>query len=758
MNSVFNLPQGITSVGDNFARDMFSGCGGAKFCMNSEFNLPQKITSVGNYFAAYMFYGCGGAMFCMNSVFNLPQEITGSAGIYFADHMFSGCGGDLFTMNSVFNLPQKITSVGNNFAAYMFRGCGGAKFCMNEVFNLPQEITSAGIYFASNMFSGCSGVEFTMNSVFNLPQKITSVGNNFASYMFSGCRGVEFVVNDVFTFPTVSTASGSSAFYQTFYNLGVNSLQRRTATSIIGSNTVPASNMATFFGSDCFVDRRYIAVNWGGGGLTITVTYNPGTHGTWTASDETYTGLVPGDLMPVFGTKSGATIADSNDPEFIFVGWSTDGGVTIIDTNDLPATVTNSVTYVAIWSKHTYTVVFAPGTHGTWTASDETYTDLTPGDAIPVFGTKSGATITSSNNPDYTFTNWNPTVPTTIPDNPTSGSGTVTVLTYTAQWKYNAANVDVEESTVTYRGNGATSGAAPVDNNWYTYGDRVTVLGQGSLVRTGYSFLGWSQSSTATAAEFTAGSTFNIYNDADVVLFAVWGQNVYTVTFAPGTHGTFTAQTTIGLHYGDSTPAAPTVTGETGWTFTGWLPTLSATVTDNTVYTAQWTQTTPTPTPTGSPSPSPSASATPTPSNPTSPTTTPPPTTTITPMPTSTIPATPTATGDTNPPSNDVSKWSAVNLLLSIIGAVLAVLAVAFTLLNGKMRQSKQKPRLSLWLITIIVIVVVLAVVGVLVFLLTQDFSLPMGWIINKWTTLHAALVFIETITAYLYIKTIGTK
>ncbi len=62
----------------------------------------------------------------------------------------------------------------------------------------------------------------------------------------------------------------------------------------------------------------------------------------------------------------------------------------------------------------------------------------------------------------------------------------------------------------------------------------------------------------------------------------------YTVTYEPGEHGTFTTQTTGDLRYGDSTPAAPTVTGETGWTFTGWEPKVADTVTGNATYVAQW--------------------------------------------------------------------------------------------------------------------------------------------------------------------------
>jgi uncharacterized repeat protein (TIGR02543 family) len=293
----------------------------------------------------------------------------------------------------------------------------------------------------------------------------------------------------------------------------------------------------------------------------------------------------------------------------------------------------------------------------------------------------------------------------------------------------------------------------PVDYNWYVAGDGVTVLGQGSLVRNGYSFLGWSTRSTATVAMFTAGSYFTIYDDVE--LFAVWSQNIYTVTYEPGIHGTFAVQVTGGLHYGDSTPNAPVVIGDAGWNFTGWFPALSTTVTSDATYTAQWTQTPPT-TPTPTPSP-PSTTATPTSPPTTGPATTPPPPTTITPTPTSPPAATPTTTENTNqPPTTNTSNWSAVNLFISILGAVIAILTATFTLLNNKSRQSRQKLGQHGYLL--LIIVMVLATTGFVVFLLTQNLNLPMGWIINKWTNLHAAIIFIETITAWLYIKINETK
>ena len=90
----------------------------------------------------------------------------------------------------------------------------------------------------------------------------------------------------------------------------------------------------------------------------------------------------------------------------------------------------------------------------------------------------------------------------------------------------------------------------------------------------------------------TNGDTYLTLADGTVIHFpvpAVKGVAPrYTVTYEPGDHGTFATQTSENLRYGDTTPAAPTVTSEAGWTFAGWEPRVADTVTGNATYVAQW--------------------------------------------------------------------------------------------------------------------------------------------------------------------------
>lgn len=76
--------------------------------------------------------------------------------------------------------------------------------------------------------------------------------------------------------------------------------------------------------------------------------------------------------------------------------------------------------------------------------------------------------------------------------------------------------------TVTYNGNGATSGDVPVDSNTYAYGGTVTVLGNsGGLQRGTLTFVGWNTKADGSGKTYTEGSTFSM-SVTDTVLYAEW--------------------------------------------------------------------------------------------------------------------------------------------------------------------------------------------------------------------------------------------
>lgn len=100
----------------------------------------------------------------------------------------------------------------------------------------------------------------------------------------------------------------------------------------------------------------------------------------------------------------------------------------------------------------------------------------------------------------------------------------------------------------------------------------------------GWTFAGWAPEVAETVTE-------------NVTYTAKWTQNEYKVKYNPGDHGTFDEKDhTYTRHYNDPTPAYdeknPTAIpdGEPGWTFDGWTPDVTATVTESVTYTAKWTK------------------------------------------------------------------------------------------------------------------------------------------------------------------------
>ena len=75
--------------------------------------------------------------------------------------------------------------------------------------------------------------------------------------------------------------------------------------------------------------------------------------------------------------------------------------------------------------------------------------------------------------------------------------------------------------TVTYNGNGNTSGVVPIDANLYEQGALVTVLGKENLVKIGYTFVCWNTAANGSGTDLTEGSAFTM-GASDVTLFAKW--------------------------------------------------------------------------------------------------------------------------------------------------------------------------------------------------------------------------------------------
>lgn len=122
---------------------------------------------------------------------------------------------------------------------------------------------------------------------------------------------------------------------------------------------------------------------------------------------------------------------------------------------------------------------------------------------------------------------------------------------------------------ITYNANGG-SGAPSSQTKWK---DQTLKLSTAKPTRTGYSFLGWSTSSSATSATYSAGGNYTA--NAAATLYAVWKANTYTVSYnanggtgAPGNHT---------KTYGKTLTLSSTKPTRTNYNFKGWGTSASAT-------------------------------------------------------------------------------------------------------------------------------------------------------------------------------------
>lgn len=123
--------------------------------------------------------------------------------------------------------------------------------------------------------------------------------------------------------------------------------------------------------------------------------------------------------------------------------------------------------------------------------------------------------------------------------------------------------------TISYDANGG-SGAPSSQTKWK---DQTLTLSSTRPTRTGYSFLGWSTSSTATSATYSAGGSYTANSAA--TLYAVWKANTYTVSYnANGGSGAPGNQTKT---YGKTLTLSSTKPTRTNYNFKGWGTSVSAT-------------------------------------------------------------------------------------------------------------------------------------------------------------------------------------
>ena len=116
--------------------------------------------------------------------------------------------------------------------------------------------------------------------------------------------------------------------------------------------------------------------------------------------------------------------------------------------------------------------------------------------------------------------------------------------------------------TISYNANG---GEGVPEAQTKTYGEDLT-LSSTKPTRTGYDFKGWSTSSSAETATYSAGGKYT--SNSSATLYAVWSKKTYTVSYnANGGEGAPEAQTKT---YDEDLTLSSTKPTRTGHDFKGW--------------------------------------------------------------------------------------------------------------------------------------------------------------------------------------------
>ncbi len=299
------------------------------------------------------------------------------------------------------------------------------------------------------------------------------------------------------------------------------------------------------------------ATAWGSGEwFTIAFAQNPGNWGnTGNYVADLTTNLVRGGQVNTISvTLDTREPGWSNTNNLAYVGWVTDvpGGANLNAAQEL--TIDNFS--LVIQNEQPFTNTYAANGATSGTVPVDGSSPYFPNSVVTVLANTGSLAKTG-----YNFAGWN-----TAAD----GSGTA----YSAGSTFTITNNTVLYAhwvsgyTVIYNGNGNTGGSVPVDANSYASGASATVLGSGTLVKTGYVFTNWNTAADGSGASYDAGGTMTV--NSNTTLYAQWNLGQYTATYLAGAGGTVSGIATQTVTYGTSTTPVTAVHNVLGYRFVGW--------------------------------------------------------------------------------------------------------------------------------------------------------------------------------------------
>lgn len=248
-----------------------------------------------------------------------------------------------------------------------------------------------------------------------------------------------------------------------------------------------------------------------------------------------------------------------------FIGWNTqaDGLGTVYHPQDT-LTMTEDVSLYAMWDviPVTYRITYFGNSHNAGDVPNDINNYLN-GAQAKILGARNLIKF------GYQFTGWNTKADGT--GDVYVGGQDVTIsqdLNLYAQWMKLP-----EKYSVMYDGNGQTTGSEPIDANAYESQALVTVKGPETLLKTGYTFMGWNTQKDGTGTTYREGSQMTITEN--VTLYAIWTKEGITETYRimydgnGYTDGSVPVDTNQYFDGDVAKIANPTMTRK-GHTFIGW--------------------------------------------------------------------------------------------------------------------------------------------------------------------------------------------
>ena len=325
------------------------------------------------------------------------------------------------------------------------------------------------------------------------------------------------------------------------------------------SSTIPTRTGYKFLGWSAYPGMALILCNAGG---NYTNNSEITLHAVW--EERTYemkydankgTGAPKGQTKR-YGVTLRLTDARPNRAGHTFLGWSTSSAATVPGYQPKSNYTTNiSKTLYAVWKADTYAVTYNAN-KGAGQPSTQTKTH----------GITLGLNTKRPTRAGHTFVGWATTSgATTAAYNPGGNFNVNAKTTLHAVWK-------ADTYAIKYNANKGTG--IPMAQT-KVYGTTLK-LRTVKPTRTGYIFLGWSTSTSATAATYVAGGNYN--SNIGTTLYAVWKISTYTVEF--NANGGANAPQSQKKTYGSTLRLTNSIPKRVGHTFLGWATRSSATTPD----------------------------------------------------------------------------------------------------------------------------------------------------------------------------------